>query len=151
MQPKFDAAAKNLAERIAKEIRLAKQNREGIILVEYYKMGHTFNSILTELKTYDRQTTILKNDDDGADVVLATAQSLRFNMDHFRLCGVNTCCCVWETFWSIHNCTDARMTLLSNLVNCECDDGHGARDECISLYSKENSSRVYVRDTNAKD
>lgn len=145
MQPKFDAASSSLARRIANEVRRAKSNREGIILAEYYRMGPTHANILTELKTYDRQTIIIKDDDDGADVILAAAQSLRFNMDHFRLCGVNTCCCVWETFWSIHNCTDARMTLLSNLVSCECGNGYGSKKECVESYSNENSHRVHVR------
>lgn len=148
MQPCFEAATKPLANRIVKEIAQSKKRREGIILLEYYSIGDTHKNIIRELKSYDRQTIITKRDDDGAVELLATAQSLRFNMNHFRICGVNACCCVWETFWSVHNCTDAKLTLLSNLVSCECQIFDSMAD-CIKRYAKTASDRVCIKESYA--
>lgn len=140
MQPYFKTATKSLADRIAQEIRKSQKRREGIILLEYYNLGNTYKNILNELRSYDRQTTIAKYADNGANELLAAARSLRFNMSHFRICGVNTCACVRETFWGVHNRTEAKVTLLSDLVNCECKGS-----DCTGPYRHSISDRVRVQ------
>lgn len=144
MQPDFRACI-DVVDNVLQQVKIAKDNREGIVLLEYEGYGHADERILWEVKQYDRQTILSKNEDDGSNEFLSAAQSLGFWLGNIKFCGVNACYCVWETFWSTANAMlrekpNFQATLVADAVNCTC----GPRD-CIQKY------RGAVNDRGAKN
>lgn len=145
VQPYFEAVNDDLVAAVLREMRAAKRRREGIVVLEYEDCGLTDERILTELRRYDRQTVLSKNEDCGTNQLMAAIQSLGFWQRDLKFCGVNACYCVWDTFWETRVCLekDARVSLLSDAVNCSCSMSEDNPKHCIDMYKEHIREKKY--------
>ena len=98
MQPYFDAANhKATISNIVEEIEKAKKQRIGIVILEFSGYGPTHAKIKKALVRYSRVAVYQKCDDDGSVEARRAAKKRGFDPDHWRVCGVNTDCCVAAT------------------------------------------------------
>jgi len=96
VQPKFDAAARIVAQTIA---LVAKFRRSGfpIFLVEYFGYGRSHDSLCKAVSGYGPLYRVIKDLNDGSDEVISVAKINNVSLDRIVICGVNTCYCVCET------------------------------------------------------
>jgi nicotinamidase-related amidase len=110
MQSQYPAANKiSVIDSVLREIEKAKENKCGIIVVEFatepqYKtwdhtsFSPTHDSIMEAIKGYDRASVVEKYETDGSVYIHNFLEkNWDFNTDFFRVCGVNTDICVAKT------------------------------------------------------
>jgi len=142
MQSNFDAANDaNTIVSVLREIAIAKERGCGIIVMEYRNhpdladiksimMGKnaykdTHSPILDEIEDYNRATIVHKYECSGAFELrnfLLEPECCDFNIDKFKVCGVNTDACVactvndmWEYF------PDAEFHVVRDACNHDID------------------------------
>src|SRR3990172_7835106 len=122
MQPYFDSCDDEVVDEAVKEIRRAKEQRTGVVVVEFGGCGPTDSSIQKVLRGYDRQAWVTKDDDDGGRAVVNAAHQHGFWNKSWRFCGVNTCCCVRDTIKSmVRIYPKAVFEYAVEAMNCTCD------------------------------
>jgi nicotinamidase-related amidase len=94
------------------EVRRAIRFNYGIIFLQYWGFGPTFPEIKHIARNYDNKITVQKNDDDGGANVLDAAFEKGFNLNKFRVCGVNTDMCVYDTIYSLTHLSPASKILV---------------------------------------
>ena len=98
MQPNFLLAKqKRTIKATVEEIKKAKKNREGIVVLEYEEEGETHPSILRALGQYKRVAFEKKDDDDGGDEFVQACDRHQFSLRQVKVCGVNVFACVYRT------------------------------------------------------
>ena len=116
MQPKFQSSQKEeLIENVKKQITVANLNNWPIILLEFGGFGPTDQRILDALSTieYYKKT---KDNDDGSEEVNETIEEFGLPRT-VRLCGVNTNCCVYETYRGLAD-QGYPLEVVKNACNC---------------------------------
>lgn len=107
MQPKFAASAE-IIEAVVHQVKLAKQRKAGVILVEYESRNGSPHDP-TWPAIYDacqwklgRATVITKKDDNGGSEVARALDATGFNQERLRVVGVNRSACVIDTISGLH-------------------------------------------------
>lgn len=98
MQPEFTTASNpSVIAGVVHQIRLAKNRKAGIVIVEYNDSGDTLEPIVNAIGEYVRKTTVIKKGDDGSREVMRAIHRKGFDNSKVRLCGVNAGYCVRDT------------------------------------------------------
>lgn len=138
MQSNFDAANNpNTILSVLKEIKAAKDNGCGIMIVEYrndpaiedpkYRLKDQFkdthSEIMDEIKDYERSAVINKYECNGAFYIkeFLLEADCDFNIDSFRVCGVNTDACVAST---VNEMADDLFDAEFKIVKAACNYDH---------------------------
>jgi nicotinamidase-related amidase len=100
MQARFSAATKKIVQRNCQvEIRKAIKNNIPIVFLEFEDCGPTLRS-LTDIvanANYSYAYKAVKPINDGSEHVLSLLRKKKLPRTDFRVCGVNTDCCVLST------------------------------------------------------
>ncbi len=107
MQPRFQAACDaNTLKNVEEQIRGAIARNEPIVVLELMvpdaapNISRTHKQLLDILDDVDNPAfwvLKIKSTTSGGNEVLTACRSYGFDQHHFRLCGVNTTACVYET------------------------------------------------------
>jgi nicotinamidase-related amidase len=129
MQPKF-TSSKWCLEAVLKQVEYSKANKEGIVIVEYDGYGPTHRAITEALKAYPLSDIVVKENDNGANEFLTTAEKSGFSLDVVIAVGVNRGYCVFDTVKGIiENGTPVQ------LIESATWSAHDPRAELDSLMS----------------
>jgi len=100
MQACFSASTKKTVQRNCQiEIRKAIKNNANIVFLEFEGYGPTLSS-LTDIvadANYSKNYRAIKPINDGSESVLSLLRKKKLPRTNFRVCGVNTDCCVYST------------------------------------------------------
>jgi hypothetical protein len=104
MQPKYEAS-KQVINQVCREVRRAKKNGDGIVVLEYLYGGEdptsaqfrTYKKIMKTIGDYKNAYVEYKCDDDGSREVVNTIRGAKFPSGVIRVCGVNRYACVIST------------------------------------------------------
>lgn len=110
-----------LQTNIIRQIRLAKKKNYPIICLEYIGDGRTIPKIRKELEDYKNKFFFRKNWDDGSDKILSIKNKLP---SKFRVCGVNTDACVFETVVNLSDELCCKIEVLSKSCNSLTKNRH---------------------------
>jgi len=100
MQPLFPAArSKSVLLNCQFEIGMAINNNAHIIFLEYEGCGNTikFLNYLPNKINYSKTYKTIKKINDGSGSILSLMRKKKIPRTDFRVCGINTDCCVFET------------------------------------------------------
>lgn len=98
MQEAFYAARNPYTlHNVIREIKRARKNKCGIVVVRYENSGCLLYRISQALDNYHNIDYVWKNTNDGGPEVYDSIVSNYFNHDKIVVCGVNTDACVCET------------------------------------------------------
>lgn len=96
-----DAVARSpgLVEKVVDRIRNAKNNSDGIIVVDFLpkSMGRTLPEIWQEIGPYRKVAKITKNQYDGSREVIRTCRRHHFDYCNIEICGIHSEVCVADT------------------------------------------------------
>lgn len=124
------------------EVKRAVKFNYGIIFLQYEKHGPTFSEIKSAANGYYKKKVVHKNSDDGAVEVLDAAFYEGFSTNIFRICGVYTELCVYDTVKSL-----TELSPSSNIIirkdGCRCFD-EGQRDELFTRLKNLNKDKVMI-------
>lgn len=126
MQPSFPAMEFAI-DSVVKEVKKAVRRNEWVMLVEYEEEGRTAYRITKHLKGHHKTVKVVKQFDDGSPEIFKriARQYDRLNwksigrVKSFKVCGVNTGVCVFETVQGL-NKIDARIKVLSHACASYC-------------------------------
>jgi hypothetical protein len=138
MQPEF-SAAKKIIKPVQRQIRLAKRRKDIIVFVEL-RDGYsaTIKELWKTLGHYDNHIIARKNCDDGSGTIQkALKRKGIVTPVKFRVCGVNTPYCVWDTI----------VGLLNKYPDAIMEVSGGA---CSSYMKKESSMRKLLKKKRSK-
>lgn len=128
MQPGFMASHKStLNENIMREIKIAKKNKQGILILEYDRKlsGRTHKEILNQIRNYPFKVVVEKLNCDGCEEVLEQFKEhpLFLNKNHIKICGVNTDECVNDTTVSLYEqlYKNTKIEVLADCCNTHMD------------------------------
>lgn len=126
MQPGFRASCREATiKAVEREIRLAVQAREPIVILEYKKYPATHERLLSILQDkYDGFAVVTKKDDDGSEELIDACLEHGFPGGAFRFCGVNTHACVMRTVLGLSEKLDESRI---EVVMDACNDEDGNR------------------------
>lgn len=104
MQPKYDAS-KKVINQVCREVRRAKKNGDGIIVLEYVCAGETpddppvrtHKKIMKTIGDYKSAYVEYKCDDDGSPQIFNVLTGAKLPLGVLRICGVNRFACVIAT------------------------------------------------------
>jgi hypothetical protein len=82
---------------IVREIEAARAINAPIVILEFADCGDTINKIRRALAGYELRCTMQKSAESGVREVMETCRQCQFPMTMFRLVGVNTDACVYQT------------------------------------------------------
>lgn len=117
MQKSFEASCDpKTIEECKALIGQAKSNKEPIILVEYKGSGSTLRQLTKLLTQYPHKHIVKKRCDDGTKEVNDYIFKKRLKINEFKVCGVNSDCCVLETSTGL-----ARLGYQINIVKKACN------------------------------
>lgn len=103
MQPFFGSSKRPL-KAVLKQIDLAKEAGNPIILVEYDGCGPSYTEILTRLVGYKDTIRVLKNRDGGGGEIIREAETHGIDVSQkVRVVGVNRSYCVFQTVIGMKN------------------------------------------------
>ncbi len=115
MQEPFKAAMEmSVIVGVAAEIAVQRQHGGDIVFLEYKYMGETHRELTDLVKGYANKARVTKVDDDGSKELLKVVRRRGFWDQNFRVCGVNTDCCVWSTVEGILQRTSAEVEVVKN-------------------------------------
>jgi nicotinamidase-related amidase len=98
MQPAFKASNEpSVIVGVTKEIIEAMRENATVMVVEYSGSGLTHRPILNLLKGYPHFVRVKKRNDGGAKEIIRAIKRRKIAYERFRVCGVNTDCCVMAT------------------------------------------------------
>ncbi len=128
MQSRFAAAnCPTTIAAVEAEIKAARARQEPIVVLElaipslHPEFHRTHKRLLEVLDEPDNQAfwvLKLKSTVDGSKEVLTACRSFGFSTEHFRIVGVNTSMCVYETAVGIaRRCPGRRVEVLAHAVN----------------------------------
>lgn len=80
-----------------KAIEKAIEDDIPIFVVEYEGSGRTNQRLRCYLNGYEHTRYVVKNSDSGARVIIECMEQNDWDIKTFRVCGVNTQCCVAST------------------------------------------------------
>lgn len=96
MQPGFDSAhGKRVRENTLREVKKAREVGADIIFLEFEGYESTWDDLLNEAP-HDRYIAT-KREDDGSEQVARLVNTNKLFNNVFRVCGINTDCCVEST------------------------------------------------------
>lgn len=98
MQPMFSASSDPATLRaVEAEVQRAVAGGFPVVILEYALCGNTYPSLLQFLDGYPKLVIKIKHDDCGSREVTEACREHNWGMQVFRICGVNTDCCVHDT------------------------------------------------------
>lgn len=116
MQAGFNAANRHrVRQNCLREVRRAKQDGADIIFLEFRFNEETHKELIEAAG--QRYFVLEKDDDDGSSQVASKVRSKNLHK-HFRVCGVNTDCCVKATVLGL---TDRFPNSKIDVVADACD------------------------------
>lgn len=131
MQPEAPAARdEQVMAAVHAEIDIAKENQWPICIVQvpcldFYirkiALKPTHESIMQKLKDYPHYTVVDKDTTDGGYVLIAACKDKGYNTSHFRVCGVLTEACVFETVRTLSHRFNATVEVVK--AACNSQDG----------------------------
>ena len=122
VQPKF-SAAEEILDQVVHQIKLARRRSDGIVLVE---LGgpQSHDEIYQALHGYDKFVVANKNSSDGSREVIDAIYNNKYALDRVRVCGVNTCACVFFTLKGLMALRVFKcIEIAGNAINCMCNRG----------------------------
>lgn len=145
MQPTFSAAnLPDVVAGVAHEITAGRAAGDHILFLEYKGMGPTHRGLLDLVKGYSRSYRVVKAEDDGSSKIVWAIDRYDLPCDHFRLCGVNTDCCVQSTIYGLlHDRAHVFPNLRIELVKAACGTAR-------TLYGHRYDWRKHPRHRNLK-
>lgn len=104
MQPKYEAS-KKVINQVCREVRRAKKNGDGIVVLEYVCAGETpddssvrtHKKIMKTIGEYKSAYVEYKCDDDGSPEIFNVLAGAKLPSEVLRVCGVNRYACVIAT------------------------------------------------------
>lgn len=115
----FSTAARVL-DAVLEQIDLAIAHGWAIVFVESRGKGHTYPQLLQRTSGYGRvDSSACKQGNDGSSEVVLSALDRKFSLHRFRVCGVNTWACVYETVYGLLELVDFSSV---ELVASACND-----------------------------
>ena len=119
MCPAFVAAA-GVFDAVSEQIDLAMAKGWAIVFVQSRGKGQTYPQLLQRTNGYGRvYRNALKQDNDGSSEVVFAALERNFSIQRFRVCGVNTWACVYDTVFGLLEIVDFAFV---ELVAHACND-----------------------------
>lgn len=97
MQPETWSCArteKSVVRRIKKEIAATRASRCPVVFLEYESCGSTNEELLEMVEGYKRTATAVKYAPSGAQLLIDVAKRRRFGLQHIKVCGILSDCCV---------------------------------------------------------
>lgn len=168
MQPNFEASnnPKTILA-VLEEIKVAKEKNCDIIVVEYrndpaiedkkYRLGYqykaTHSEILNELEDYERASTVHKYECNGSFYIkeFLLEADCDFNIDVFRVCGVNTDACVATTVNDLaDDLFDAQFKIVKAACNCDSEQVKGKFGSMFDADGKYNPFKAFNPEANIK-
>lgn len=102
-----------------KQIRIAKENLNPILFVEYRGAKRTMDVLLNEVKNYAYFASITKYMDGGADKIVDYFDRCRINPKKLIICGVNTNYCVKDTVVGLAHYEKFEITVIKDACNTD--------------------------------
>lgn len=126
MQEEFESACDPRVIRACRrEIHEATKRGDGILYVEYEGDTPVLPDLTMLTDGYPHAFTCVKVNDDGSQEVNAAVWNYDLPMN-FRVCGVNSDCCVWETVYHLRRLmpgdTPFEMVADAMNLNHECGE-----------------------------
>lgn len=87
----------------AQAIERAVRKNQPVIYLNYYGYGQPYKELKKLTKTYPREFTVWKYDDDGSVELLDCLKENKLATSHFRLVGLYREACVLSTARGLHN------------------------------------------------
>jgi GTPase Era involved in 16S rRNA processing len=123
MQPGFEASRKkSLQNNIIKEIKKARENSQGILVLEFItnECNKTHKAIIDPLRNYPFKKIVEKKDCDGSEEIMEQLRKHSFfNKTHLKICGVNTDECVADTVNTLSEFDDIEIEVLPECCNTD--------------------------------
>ena len=120
MQYTFKAARnKRTIRNVIAEIKEAIMYRIPIFFLEYNGHRGTTKQVALAAKGYDMLHVVTKNYDDGCDALMEYLEEINTFIGEFRVCGVNSCCCVARTVKSLIKKHEKIITMVDEACNCK--------------------------------
>jgi hypothetical protein len=114
-----------LQDNILREINIAKNNKQGIIVLEYERdfNGRTYKELINPIRNYPFKKIVEKNDCDGSEEIMELCREHSFlNKKWFKVCGVLLDECVSDTVISLYEQTEnAKIEILMDCCNYHKD------------------------------
>ena len=101
----------------AKEIQLAIENNNPIIIVEYKYNGPTHPQLTKLVKDYPFISFIKKRDDDGTEDILNFFYRCKIQPERIRMIGVNTDACVLATLYGLYTASCFHLEIVRKACN----------------------------------
>ena len=126
MQPGF-GATESVLDAVVHEVKKARRRNEWVLVVEYEARGRTPYRITRELKGYKKYDKVIKERNDGGTAIFNRLTRRRWSFSypvvprasHFKVCGINTDACVFETVRSL-SYLKGKVTVLSHACAHYC-------------------------------
>ena len=122
VQPVFKPAEVILPA-VVKEIEKAKNNNDGIVILEYYSFSRSHEIIRKVLGKYKNKSFGFKSTDDGSVHFLEACKSRGFAPDVVKVVGVKTGFCVLETILGLLRSERVKQVeVMLNAINGDTPD-----------------------------
>ena len=137
MQTGFRAADNpELVVNVLEEIRLAKVRGDVIFVLEYDGYGPTRDDVWEAVRWYGLAHVLRKTMNNGADDIEIYANARRIAIDAWKVCGINTDACVYDTVIGLALITDDPISVLLHA--------------CYSLFRGADECEVLIEDINCR-
>ena len=114
---------------VAKEIEKAKRRKAGIVFVEFFDCEPTHEIYKKMVKGYKNVSIITKKRNDGSREIMRAIRRRGFNPNRLRVCGVNSCYCVYSTVHSLLHRPSIKIEVATEACSCIC-----AEERCWDSY-----------------
>lgn len=111
-----------------------------IIVVEYEGCGRTNQRLRGYLDGYEHTRYVVKNSDSGAKIIIECIEQNDWDIKTFRVCGVNTQCCVASTIRILVRKFDKQIEVIKD----GCNTVPSAKDDCFDSKTFNNKNVVLV-------
>lgn len=131
MQPgAFEAACKEeTIDTCCREIKKAVEEGIPIIVLEYMGEGETGRKLKYYLDSYKFTKYVIKKYDDGSSNIIDCVKDNGWDIDTFRVCGVNTTACVARTIDSLVNVYNKKVRVIKKGCNGETSQRYAFKNK----------------------
>jgi len=107
---------------VIREIAIAKENQQHIVVLELAGDGETEQKIKEVLDNYDKKHYIIKHNNSGCGNLMNYLDGKNLDFNNFKICGVNSCSCVAATAQGLVDKHDKNIIMIDDACNCRLED-----------------------------
>lgn len=121
MQVTFTSSTNPTASiNVAREIEKAKRRKAGIVFVEFAGCEPTHEIYKEMVKGYKKTIITTKTCADGSSEIIDAISKKQFNLNKLRICGVNSCYCVFKTVHNLLKWPSMKIEVATRACSCIC-------------------------------